>query len=86
MERVWVAALVVSDATKQKIINVHHLHIDEVADAVVCQTGLVATWHDHPERGRRLIVQTLIRGRRALIVLYPTTEPDKFHLGSAYFT
>ena len=86
MERgVWVATLVVSDATKQKIINSHHIEPNEVEAAVVCVAGLQGRWHDHPERGRRLIVETRIRGKRVLVVLYPTEGADRFHLGSAYF-
>lgn len=84
---VWVAELYVSVRTRQKIIRRHEISEDEVRDAVVCVPGLDYTSHIHAERGFRVIVRTRIRGRPALIVLYPAESifGDSWHLGSAYF-
>lgn len=83
--RVWVATLVVSDATEQKITQKHHIRLDELEHAIVCVPGLRGTWHSHPTRGRRVLIEAFIRGRRILVVLYPTSRPDEWNLGSAYF-
>ena len=84
---IWVAILRISWRTLQKIQQKHNLEADEVRQAVVCVPSLRFVWDDHPERGRRAIIETLIRGRRALVVLYPSGDPadDSWHLGSAYF-
>lgn len=81
---VWIAELCVSQRTEQKLIHKHRLTVEEVEDAVVCVRGLQGAWDDHPERGRRLLIQAKIRGCSALVVLYPTDDPDVWHLGSAY--
>ena len=86
MRRLWIADLLVSDATRQKLIRVHRLDPDEVRERLVCRTGLRYTWHDHPERGRRALVETFVGGARVLAVLYPAgdLEEETWHLGSAY--
>lgn len=81
---IWVAKLLISDATAAKIRSRHGVDPQEVRDAVVCRTGLRFGWHDHRDRGRRAIVETEIRERPALVVLYPAGD-DVYHLGSAYF-
>jgi hypothetical protein len=85
--RIWVARLTISERTAEKIIRRHRITPDEVIEAVVCVEGLAFTWHRHPDRGLRAIVQTFIRGRRALVVLYPAGDAfgDVWRLGSAYF-
>lgn len=85
-ERVWVATLYVSDRTAQKISQKHGLEVQDVEDAIVCVTSLTYTWDEHPERGRRALIETRIGGRRVLVVLYPANDPlgDGWHLGSAY--
>lgn len=85
MTRVWVATLVVSEATEQKIIQKHSIQVDELEQVIICVPGLRGTWHTHPVRGRRVLIEVFIRGRRALVVLYPTNQPDEWNLGSAYF-
>lgn len=59
--------------------------VDEVRDAVECVYNLRFVWDDDPERGLRAIVEVSLRGRRALVVLYPAGGEDEWHLGSAYF-
>ncbi|GIH91919.1 hypothetical protein ACFFMN_34070 [Planobispora siamensis] len=87
MERdLWVAWLNVSERTAEKIQHLHRLTEDEVRDAVVCTENLTYTWDDDPERGLRAIVETHIRSRKVLIVLYPADDSfeDEYNLGSAY--
>ncbi len=81
------AVLNVSERTAQKISQAHGISELEVREATVCVAGLVYVWHDHPERGRRAIIDVRIRSKRALIVLYPADSPlgDVYNLGSAYF-
>lgn len=84
----WVAVLNISPRTAQKIIERHHIHPDEVRDAVVCVENLDGVWHDEPGRGRRFVAETRIRGRPVLVVLYPMTDDraeDTWNLGSAYY-
>lgn len=87
MASIWVADLRISQRTAQKIVERHDLTPEQVRAAVVCVTGLRFTWNDHPERGRRAIVETEIGQRRVLVVLYPRlidAYGDSWNLGSAY--
>jgi hypothetical protein len=85
-ESLWVARLIVSQATRAKLSSRHHLDSDEVRDAIVCVAGLPYRWDDDPERGRRALVETDIRGIPVIVVLYPVLDPsgDVYALGSAY--
>jgi len=83
--RARISALVISHATEQKLLHKHKITIDELEDAVVDVVGLKLVWDDHPERGRRLLVESSIRKRRVIVVLYPTEVADEWNLGSAYF-
>jgi hypothetical protein len=82
----WVARLFISARTAQKIVNRHRITPEEVREAVVCVERLVYVLDLHPERGERAIVEVAIRGRPALVVLYPRADPlgDAYNLGSAY--
>lgn len=82
----WVARLIVSQKTAEKLAGRHALDWREVQDAVVCVAGLRYVWDDHPERGRRALVEVEIRGRWCLVVLYPVDDSsgDVYALGSAY--
>jgi hypothetical protein len=82
----WVAVLHISEKTAQKITSRHQLDPEDVRSVIVCQAGLLFTWDDDEERGRRAIVQVHVGRRRVLVVLYPTLDPlgDAWHLGSAY--
>jgi hypothetical protein len=86
VQYIWVARLKISRAVAHKISTEHGLQAVEVRDAVQCVRGLPFLWDDEPERGRRAIVETIIRGHRVAIVLYPTNDPlgDTYNLGSAY--
>lgn len=82
---VWIAELQVSDRTAQKLIHKHRITVEEVESATVGVPGLQGAWDNDPERGRRLLLLVTIRGRQALVVLYPTSDPYVWNLGSAYF-
>jgi hypothetical protein len=85
--KIWVADLKISSATADKISREHGLSADEVRDRVVCVAGLRFSWDLHPQRGWRAIVETRIRHRRCLVVLYPLPQDafgDAWNLGSAY--
>lgn len=81
----WVAELLISDRTAQKLAGRHGLEADEVRRAVACVPDLVYTWDDDPDRGLRAIVRITVGARTVLVVLYPhPLGDDIFHLGSAY--
>ncbi len=83
---IWIADLRISRKTSVKIWTKHGLTEQEIRDAVQCVAGLSCVWHDHPDRGKRAIVETFIR-RRVLVVLYPRPDDaygDSWNLGSAY--
>lgn len=85
--RLWVAQLLVSAKTRDKIGSLHQLTEDEVRRAVECVAGLDYVWDLDPERGERALVSCAIRGRTVLVVLYEAGHPlgDTYWLGSAYF-
>jgi hypothetical protein len=85
---IWVAVLYISPATAAKIVQKHGVTVDELRSVLVGVGGLRYTWDDDHERGLRAIVETWLRGRQLLAVLYPAADPfgDAWHLGSAYFT
>ena len=85
-ERIWVARLKISRATAHKLSTVHGLQAAEIRDAVEGVRNLPCKWDDDPERGRRAIVQTFVRGQKVVVVLYRANDPlgDSYHLGSAY--
>jgi hypothetical protein len=85
-EPLWVARLIVSQATRAKLSSKHNLNVDEVLDAIVCVEGLHYTWDNDPERGWRALVQVDIRGVTVVVVLYPVEDHfgDVYALGSAY--
>ena len=85
-ESLWVAKLLLSQATRAKLASKHNLNADDVLEAVLCVEGLNAYWDDDPRRGLRAIVETSIRGVRIIAVLYPVSDPhgDAYALGSAY--
>ena len=62
---VWIAVLMITERTAQKIIQRHGIAEHEVRDAVVCVSGLVGLWDDDPERGLRALVDVVIRDRLA---------------------
>lgn len=82
----WVARLIISDATKKKLSVRHGLDWRDVNEALVGTRGLRYLWDDHPERGRRAIVQLRVGDRRCEAVLYPVDDPmgGVWALGSAY--
>ena len=86
MERIWIAELLISDRTSDKIRQRHQLDPREVKDAIVCVSPLSARLDADPERGLRYIVAVEIQDRRVLVVLYRASDsdPDIFYLGSAY--
>lgn len=85
-EPLWVARLIISQATRTKLSSKHHLNADDVLDAVVCVEGLPYVWDDDPERGRRALVGIQIGRETVVVVLYPVADHsgDIYALGSAY--
>ncbi|MFL5998609.1 MAG: hypothetical protein ACJ736_30685 [Streptomyces sp.] len=83
---IWVAELIISSKTEEKIVSRHRVTADEVKDAIVCVPGLPFSWNDDPERGRRALVKVKVRNVSYLMVLYPVDAPmgDVWSLGSAY--
>ncbi len=84
---IWVAQLHISPRTAEKIRGVHSLDPEWVREQIECRAGLVATWHVHPERGLRALIELPMKPKRILVVLYPVTDgmtQDEYHLGSAY--
>lgn len=84
-QSVWITELCVSYKTEQKLIHKHHITLEEVEHAVVRVRGLQGSWDYDDERGWRLLLWVTIRGRRTLVVLYETDEPNVWNLGSAHF-
>ena len=84
---IWVAELWISDKVAGKIDHKHKLKRHDVNDAVLCEPNLQFKWGRHPETDElRALVQTTIRNKRCIIVLYPVEDrPDTWSLGSAYF-
>ncbi len=81
----WVARLYVSEQTAQKVSGKHGLRVCDVRDAVVCQAGLGARPHRHPERGLRLYIDVLIEDWPVLVVIKPHEyQIDEYYLVSAY--
>jgi hypothetical protein len=80
----WIAELRCSHATATKIAGLHHLQLDQVRDAVVCQSGLPARRHVDPVRGLRFLIDVVIGGMPVLVVVYPTKRVDVYNLASAY--
>jgi hypothetical protein len=85
-ESLWVARLIISDATKVKLSSKHGLDWWDINKAVVGVKGLDFYWDEDSERGRRAMVETDVSGRKCLLVLYPVEDPfgDAYALGSAY--
>jgi hypothetical protein len=85
-ESLWVARLLISQATRAKLASKHDLDADDVLDAILCVEGLSGSWDDDSDRGLRAIVETSIRGITVIVVLYPVDDPigDAYALGSAY--
>lgn len=88
MDRIWVARLSISLRTSNKINSKHNVTDEAVRDSVVCVHGLLGRWGASPTTGaRRAEVETTIRGRPVLVVIYPVADPlgDAWRLGSVYF-
>jgi len=84
-ETVWIAELCVSDSTEQKLTHKHRITVDEVEQAVKCVAGLRGSWDHDRARGSRMLLHAAVRGRPVLVVLYPTSDPDVWNLGSVHF-
>jgi hypothetical protein len=74
----------ISARTVRKIVQLHGITEAEVRDSVQCVRGLYGRWDEDPERGRRALIDVVIRGRPATVVLYPSARPMGM-LGSVYF-
>src|ERR1022692_4858228 len=67
----WVARLIVSQATRAKLSSKHNLDAEDVLDAIVCVAGLSCRWDDDPE-----LVEAHIRGATVIVMLYPVADPS----------
>lgn len=84
---IWIGGLWVSQAVAEKIQSQHGLSLEDVSEAIIRVRGLRYRWHDHPERGLRLLVFVEIGAATVLVVLYPRpfdAYGDAWNLGSAY--
>ena len=86
MPTIWIAVLNISPRVAEKIWNRHELEPNDVRLAVVARTGLPFRWDDHPERGRRAVVETVIARKKVACVLYPVEHPlgGVWNLGGVY--
>jgi hypothetical protein len=82
----WGAKLLVSEATARKLASKHGLDHRDIHEAIVCVSGLAYTWHRHPARGLRALVEVSVCGRPCVVILYPIADTlgDVYALGSAY--
>jgi len=71
---VYIGFVEISLAMAQKIQSKHGVTPDEVLDA--CASATTAVWHDHPEHGRRLLVEGRTREGRLLKVILQPVDPQ----------
>jgi hypothetical protein len=76
--KVVVATLIIDPQIEAKIREKHKLTAAEVKEAVIYARDAQAEWEDHPDYGRRLVVQgTTYRGRPVIAYLVPLDESDE---------
>jgi hypothetical protein len=78
----WVARVLISPRTAQKVAQRHGIDVDALRDAIVCVEGLPYVWDEDPGRGPRAIISVSIMAKPCYVVLYPTNDPDIYRLGS----
>lgn len=84
----YIADVRISDAVRAKLLAKNpSVTESDVREAIVLTRLVRAWWHDHPERGPRLLViGTTYDGRRLRAVLYPADEGDGvWWLGTAMY-
>jgi hypothetical protein len=84
VRQLWIATLHISPVTRQKLLQRHRVDPEMLRARLVAVSWLRFSWHDHPTRGRRVVVDLPHGRRRLLVVLYPTDRSDTWHLASAY--
>ncbi|MGI8535625.1 MAG: hypothetical protein ACR2K2_03835 [Mycobacteriales bacterium] len=81
----WIARLLISARTVEKISSKHGLGPNDVTDAVTCQVGLRAVLDKDPDRGPRFFINVDVAGVPATIVLRAVEhDVDVYVLVSAY--
>lgn len=87
MPHIRVSRLYISARTAAKIAGKHGISVTEIDNALLGGGNFAARWVNDPDLGARLLVQIVLRGRRAIVVLYPRgpAGDDEWALGSAYF-
>jgi hypothetical protein len=81
-----ISELRISQRTARKLVDKHGLQAADVRTAVENVGRLPFRWDNHPERGWRAIVVTVVDDRVCLVVLYPASGEigTVWNLGSAY--
>lgn len=82
---VWIAEIHASPAILAKINQKHNVTLEEVKEAALLGAADQVAWHEHPERGLRLLVKgTSADGKPLNIVLYPDDiDEERFYLATA---
>lgn len=83
--RVWIVEIIASSAVLAKINQKHNVTLEEVREAALLGAADQVAWHNHPERGWRLLVKgKTADGQPLNIVLYPDeNDEERFYLGTA---
>jgi hypothetical protein len=80
---VWIAELIISDRTAEKIASKHRLSPRDVRDAILCRHALIGRWSADRQGNPRVLVRVTVGDRPCLVVIYPAGD-DVWHLASAY--
>lgn len=86
MATIEVGELRISARTADKLQEKHGLDAEKVREAIEGVGGLPFRWDDHPERGLRAILVTVVGEQAVQVVLYPAVgyPSDVWNLGSSY--
>lgn len=85
---VWIAELIISRPTANKITARHRLDPEDVYRELVGVSGLSGRVVSDAERGERVLIDFSVGGDRCIAVLYDTHHPlgGVWRLASAYRT
>jgi len=80
---VWIAELLISDRTANKIAGKHGLETADVRAAILCGRPLLGKWSTNRHGKARILLRVQVAGRPCIVVIYPAGD-DVWHLASAY--